>query len=138
MSEFVFIQLFGTVGMIVVILSIIAVGWWDNAKIPSWTVAAERFLEDFPEHFAHSGDVSNDGKSALLLIRYQGKDQIGVVATIGDLLCTRLLDQRDAVLKSDKMGLVLSMNDPTFPELKISLPRMSADQWIQKFENSVE
>lgn len=138
MSEFVFIQVFGAVGMVVIILSIIAVGWWDNAKILDWKVAAERFLEDFPEHVACSGDVASDGKAALLLVTYQGRDQMGVVATMGDLLCTRLLNHRDVVLKSHKVGLLLSVNDLTFPELKIPLPPATADRWIRQFENTAE
>lgn len=138
MTDFMFIQIFGTVGMVVVILAIVAVGWWDNAKISDWKFAAERFAQDFPEHVAKSGRISQNGKAALLLVRLGDEDRIGVVTTMGDVWNTRLLSKADTVLKPHKSGLLLSMKDLTFPKQKILLPRDVADEWIDRFKRSGE
>lgn len=136
MSLFTMILLFGSIGLIVVVVAIIAVGWWNNATIENWQFAANRFVEDFPEHTIVSGAVSDDQRTALLEVRHGLMANVGLVTVIGDKWTTRLLTHREAKVEQCNEGLRIQTDDVTFGNLKVLLTHNVAKQWQHKFDQS--
>ena len=138
MSLFYIIQIFGSVGLLVVIAAIAAVGWGRGAKIADWRFAAERFGEDFPESETLSGTVSEDGKVALLEVQTGAQKAIGLVTVIGDKWSTRLLTPNQAKLEPCDRGLKVSLDDVTYPKRKILLAPDLAQKWLAAFKQITE
>ncbi len=124
--SFWWVQGLSAVGVAAVIALTWAVGWNRQAKIVSLADAADRFRADFPAAAIKHGSLDAKGRAALLDLG----DGVGLVTVLGDELVTRKLRPGDVAGAADGKGLVLTLEDPTLPRVRLALEADDTAKWL--------
>lgn len=131
--------LFGSIGVVIVLISIILMGWSSESKIENWEQAAKLMKADYPELTIEAGLISIDNRAALLQVSQPYSSNLGLVTVLGDKWVTRLITHKFAKLMLIPNGVQIKADsDASFVPVSILLSPKQSEALVHQFSTKSE
>lgn len=130
---------FGFVGVVIVLISIVLMGWSSETKIENWDQAAELMKADYPDLTIESGLISIDNRAALLQFAQPYSSNLGLVTVLGDKWVTRLITHKFSKLILMPNGVQIKADsDASFVPVSILLSPTQSEALVHQFATKSE